>query len=311
MSLHPMLQAMLDEGAALPAMHTLPVAAVRAGVEARYATVPRPDVESVENRHIPGPRGDIAVRIYRPALRGDLPVIVFFHGSGFVICSIETHDALCRHLCRRAGAVVVSVDYALAPESRFPAAPDDCLAATRWTALHARALGGDPGQIVLAGDSAGGNLAAVTALRIRDEGGPAIAAMLLMYPVTDHHSADTASYTERGEGYGLTGEGMRWFWSHYLGSPVDAAHPHVSPHRAATLAGLPPTYLTTAEYDPLRDEGALFAERLRAAGVSVTHRRFDDMNHGFMSWIGLLDRATEAMDEMCAWLGGTLRRAAG
>lgn len=307
MPLHPGLQAMLDQTAHLPAMETLPVATVRAGAETRYAAVPRPTVGSVEDRSIPGPRGDIRIRIYRPESAGPLPVAVFFHGSGFVICSIDTHDGMCRQICRKTGALVVSVDYALAPENKFPAGPDDCLAATRWVGEHAAELGGDPDRIALAGDSVGGTFSAVTALRIRDEGGPSIAAMLLAYPVTDYPDPGTPSYVERGTGYGLTGDGMRWFWSHYLNDPSEGAHPHASPYRAENLSGLPPAYILTAEYDPLRDEGELFAERLRQAGVPVTLKRYDDMSHGFLSWAGTIDRAEKALDESCAWLRGVLR----
>lgn len=192
MTLHPALQAMVDAAAALPAMHTLPVDVVRAGAAARYKAVPRPDVAHVEDRAVPGPRGPIPVRIYRPDLEPGRPVIVFFHGSGFVICSVETHDGLARQLCRRSGMIVVSVDYALAPENKFPAAPQDCLAATRWVFAHARDFGGDPARIALAGDSVGGTMSAVTAIRLRDAGEPAPRAMLLMYPVTDHPSGGHA-----------------------------------------------------------------------------------------------------------------------
>ena len=308
MPLHPALQAMLDQAANLPAMETLPVATVRAGAEARYAAIPRPNVGALEDRSIPGPRGNIRIRIYRPEAQGPLPTVVFFHGSGFVICSIDTHDGICRHICRNTGALVVSVDYALAPENKFPAGPDDCLAATRWVGAHAAELGGDPDRIALAGDSVGGTFAAVTALRVRDEGGPPIRAMLLAYPVTDYPDPGTGSYVERGSGCGLTSDGMRWFWSHYLSDPSEGANPHASPLRAENLAGLPTAYIMTAEYDPLRDEGERFAERLREAGVPVTFKRYGDMNHGFLSWAGIIDRSGEALEESSAWLRGELRR---
>ncbi|MGG5822325.1 alpha/beta hydrolase [Falsiroseomonas sp. HW251] len=302
MTLHPALQAMVDAAAALPAMQTLPVDAVRAGAAARYKAVPRPEVAHVEDRAIPGPRGPIPVRVYRPDLEPGRPVIVFFHGSGFVICSVETHDGLVRQLCRRSRMIVVSVDYALAPENKFPAAPEDCLAATRWVFAHARDFGGDPARIVLAGDSVGGTMSAVTAIRLRDAGEPAPRAMLLMYPVTDHPSAGMPSYTERGAGCGLTREGMEWFWNHYLQDAADGAHPHASPNRAEDLSRLPSSYVITAEYDPLRDEGKVFADRLQAAGNVVLHRRYADANHGFMSWVGLIDRSDEALQAACDWL---------
>ncbi len=303
MPLHPLLTAMLAKTIGLPAMNTLTPAIIRATDTARYQTGVTPDVvHSVQDRHIPGPRGALRVRIYRPDAEAERPVTVFFHGSGFVICSIETHDAMCRQLCRRSGTVVVSVDYALAPENKFPAAPDDCLAATRWVAAHASEFGGDATRLALAGDSAGGNLATVTALRIRDEGGPLIRAQLLLYPVTDHYSVQRLSYTERGTGNGLTADGMIWFWNHYLTYPHEGAHPHASPMRAESLKDLPAAYVVTGEYDPLRDEGEDYALRLREAGVEVELVRCADMNHGFLSWVGLIDSSTVAMDAACAWL---------
>ena len=303
MPLHPQLQAMLDKSAALPPMTTLPVETIRAGDATRYNTgLPPDEVHSTQDRLIPGPRGDIRIRIYRPDGAAPRPVTVFFHGSGFVICSIESHDAMCRQICRRSATIVVSVDYRLAPENKFPAAPDDCHAALRWVAENASAFGGDPTRLALAGDSAGGNLAAVTALRARDEGGPAIRAQLLLYPVTDHYSVQRPSYTERGTGYGLTRDAMIWFWDHYLAHPEAGAHPHASPMRAASLAGLPPACIVTGGYDPLRDEGEAYGSRLREAGVPVQMTRYEDMNHGFMFWVGLIDVSTQAMDAACAWL---------
>jgi acetyl esterase len=305
MSLHPAIEAALEQAAALPPMHTLPLETVRAGFVARYAAIPRPDVGHVEDRTIPGPRGQIRLRIYRPELAGTRPVVAFFHGGGFAICSIETHDGPCRQICLRADAVVVSVDYALAPEHKFPAGPDDCLAAARWIGAHAGEFGGDPEKLVLMGDSAGGTLAAVTAIRLRDEGGPKPAAQILLYPVTDYHTPGTPSYAQRGEGFGLTRDAMKWFWGHYLQEASHAAHPHASPLHADDLAGLPPAYVVTAEYDPLRDEGERFAQRLTQAGVPTTLIRYADMNHGFMSWVGIIDRSGEALDAACAWLRKT------
>ena len=298
---------MLEKSAALPAMVTLPIATIRAGDATRYNVgVPPDEVASTQDRLIPGPGGDIRIRIYRPDAAAGHAVTVFFHGSGFVICSIESHDAMCRQLCRRSGNIVVSVDYRLAPEHKFPAGPDDCLAATRWVAAHATEFGGDPARLAVAGDSAGGNMAAVTALRARDEGGPALRAQLLMYPVTDHYSVERDSYRERATGYGLTREAMVWFWNHYLEHPEDGAHPHASPVRAPSLAGLPPAYVVTGEYDPLRDEGEDFAKRLRQAGVPVHVQRYADMNHGFLFWVGFIEGSTVAMDAACAWLKQTV-----
>jgi len=187
-------------------------------------------------------------------------------------------------------------------EPEFPAAPDDCLHATRWAAEHAVELNADPNRIAVAGDSAGGNLAAVTALRARDEGGPRLVAQLLIYPVTDYHEPGTPSYTENAEGFGLTRLQMQWFWNHYLSDPSHAAHPHASPLRAESLRDLVPALVYSAQYDVLRDEAERYADRLRDAGVPVTFKRWDGMNHGFFAWTGRVDKATEAMDDACAWL---------
>lgn len=306
MPLHPTIQAMLEKAAALPPIHTLSVATIRAGYNDRFAPVPRPDVDSVEDQIIPGPRGGLSVRIYRPFEQGPLPVIVFFHGGGFVIFGIDTQDGLCRQLCNRSGMIVVSVDYALAPEHKFPAASNDCLAAALWAAKVAPSFGGDPERLVLAGDSAGGNLAAVTALRLRDSRGPDIRAQLLMYPVTDHPSAGMNSYQSRGNGYGLTAAAMEWFWDQYLNDPSEGSHPHASPHRASDLTRLPPAYVITAEYDPLRDEGAAFAHRLHAAGNPAVLVNYPDANHGFMSWVGLIDTSDRALQAACDWLRETV-----
>lgn len=304
--LHPALQEMVAAAALLPAPHTLPVEVVRAGAAKRYAALPRPPVAAVEDRHLPGPRGELMVRIYRPDLAPGRPVIVFFHGSGFCICSVETHDGLARHLCRASGMIVVSVEYALAPEHPFPAGPEDSLAATRWAMRSAAGFGGDPARVALAGDSAGATMAVASALRLRDGGEPLPRAMLLIYPVTDHPSAGMPSYSERGSGCGLTRETMEWFWRHYLPDPGAAPPALAAPNRAADLSRLPPAYVITAEYDPLRDEGAAFAGRLAAAGTPTRHVHYADANHGFMSYCGVVDRADEALAAACAWLRGTV-----
>ncbi len=302
MPLHPKLQAIVDSAAALPPMQTVPPETLRANYEVQAALAPRPDVAQVEDRLIVGPRGDIRVRIYRPDLAGEHPVIAYFHGSAFVICSIDTHDVLCRHLCLRANAVVVSVDYGLAPEAVFPAGPDDSLAATLWVAENAASFGGDPQRLVVAGDSAGATMAIVTAMRVRDAGGPPIAAQILIYPVTDYPDPAPPSYSERGEGCGLTAEAMRWGWDLYLTNPADRGHPFASPLRAHDLGNLPPAYIITAEYDLLRDEGQAFAERLTKSGVATALVHYDDMNHGFMGMVGGLDRADQALEAACTWL---------
>jgi acetyl esterase len=260
---------------------------------------PLPAVARVEDRRIPGPAGQIPVRIYTPQAPGPLPIVVYYHGGGWVIGTFDTHDAVCRHLAKQAAAVVVAVDYRLAPEHKFPAAPEDCYAATCWVASNAAALGADAGRLAVGGDSAGGNLAAVVSLMARDRGRPSIAFQLLVYPVTDH-SYDTPSYRENADGYLLTKDAMAWFWNHYLREAADGANPYASPLRAASLAGLPRAMVITAEYDPLRDEGEAYARRLREDGVDVRLKRYDGIIHGFFMLTGVFDEAIEAISEAAA-----------
>jgi acetyl esterase len=305
MPVDPQIRALLDQGAGVPATQTLPVPEARAQYEARIALMaPGPQVATRELA-IDGPGGPLRIRLYTPEGEGPHPLLVFFHGSGFVLCSLDTHDGICRNLCAGGGCVVASVDYRLAPETKFPGPTEDCLVATRWCAGHAAALGADPARVMVGGDSAGGNLAAVTALRIRDEGGPKLIGQLLLYPVTDFHTSGTPSYAENAEGYGLTRATMEWFWDHYLARPEDAAHPHAAPLRAPDLSRLPPALIQSAEYDPLRDEAELYADRLRAAGVPVQVSRWAGMNHGFLFWVGRVDGAGPAMAEACDWLRRT------
>jgi len=301
MPVDPQIQVLLDRAAGLPGTHTLSVAAARKRYDALVpALPPSAPIAAVRERVIDGPGGPLKLRIYTPMGAGPFPLIVFFHGSGFVLCSLDTHDGMCRNLCGGIRAVVVSVDYRLAPEHPFPAAPDDCLFATRWSAKNAASINADANHILLAGDSAGGNLAAVTALRLRDEGGPAIAGQLLIYPATAHCSSGMNSYAENAEGYGLTRDTMEWFWNHYA-TPAEAKNPHAAPLEAPSLANLPPALIQTAEYDPLRDEGELYGEKLRAHGVPVTITRWHGMNHGFLFWVNAVTKATAAMEEACRW----------
>lgn len=302
MPVDPQIQTLLDKGTGVPATHTLTVEAARTQYEARISLMAPPAVIGAVNEHaMPGPGGAMTLRIYTPISQGPFPLMVFFHGSGFVLCSLNTHDGMCRNLCAGADCVVVSVDYRLAPEHKFPAAVD-CVFATRWAAEHASELNADADRIVVAGDSAGGTLAAVTALRLRDEGGPTLRGQLILYPVTDYHTPGTRSYEENAEGYGLTRDTMKWFWNHYLNDPGEASNPYAAPLRARDLHGLPPAFVVTAQYDPLRDEGEAFAERRRAADVPTRLSRWDGMNHGFLFWVGLVDKAGDAMAEACMWL---------
>jgi len=302
MPVDPQIQALLDRGTGVPATHTLSVAEARKQYEARIALMaPPPQAVRVVERSIEAQGRPLKLRIYTPAGSGPFPLMMFFHGSGFVLCSLDTHDGMCRNLATGVGCVVVSVDYRLAPEHKFPGGPDDCLTATRWAAANARELDVDPARIMVAGDSAGGNMAAVTALRIRDEGGPLLCGQLLLYPVTDYHTPGTPSYTENADGYGLTRTTMEWFWDHYLANPEEAANPYASPLRAPDLGGLPAAYVMSAEYDPLRDEAERYGARLREAGVPTEITRRPGMNHGFLFWVGVVAGADSAMADACAW----------
>ena len=253
-------------------------------------------VASIQDRSIPGPGGDMRIRIYEPEGEPPHPLIVLFHGGGWVIGDLDTEDTTCRGLCRRAGAIVVSVDYRLAPETHFPGAVDDCYAATVWAVRNVSKLGASPSQIVTAGTSSGGNLSAAVALKARDEGNPEIAHQILFCPAIDYRF-DRRSYLENADGFGLTGQAMRWFWKQYLGDNRDGFHPYASPIRAQNLSGLPAATVITAEYDVLRDEAEDYADALTAAGVNVQRTRYSGMIHGFNTRVGIIDGAKEALDE--------------
>jgi acetyl esterase len=304
MSLHPGVAAWLDLTKDLPPVHTLPVAEVRAAGAARLKLLPPPPaVGHVAERAIAGPDGgSIPLRLYTPFGTGPFPITMFFHGGGFVIGSLDGSDAACRYLCLNSGSLVVSVDYRLAPEHRFPAAPDDCYAATLWVAQHAGEIGGDRRRIAVAGDSAGGNLAAVIALRARDEDGPKLCGQVLDCPVTDFDMTQQ-SYRDNGEGYFLTLDTMRWFTAHYLPEAQHRRHPHAAPLRATDFARLPPAYVVTAQYDPLRDEGEALADKLAAAGVPVVKKRYSNMIHAFPSvLLNVVPEAAEENAAIGAWL---------
>jgi acetyl esterase len=262
-------------------------------------------VAKVEDRVIPGPGGGLTVRIYTPDAPAPLPVLVYFHGGGWVLGDLDNSDAQCRTITNAAGCVTVSVDYRLAPEDKFPAAAEDCYAATLWVSDNAAALGCDPNRIAVGGTSAGANLAAVVALMARDRGRPAIAFQALVYPVTDG-GMDTPSYRELAEGYFLTKGAMAWFWDHYVRDAADLTHPYAAPINATDLRGLPPALVITAEYDPLRDEGEAYAARLRAAGVPVTATRYDGTVHGFVSMAANLDVGKKALAQIASALKDAL-----
>jgi len=299
MPLDPQAKAVLDQFASMggPQIHEMSVAQARELILGMVALGGEPEsIVRIENRTVPGPAGQIPVRIYTPVGTAPFPVLVYFHGGGWVIGNLDTHDGICRSLANRVGCLVVSVDYRLAPEHTFPAAPEDCYAATRWLAEHAGSLGGDKGRIAVGGDSAGGNLAAVVALMARDRGGPKLAFQLLVYPATDT-DFETRSYRENSEGYFLTRADMVWFWNHYAPRDEDRRNPYAAPLRAASLRGLPPALVITAEFDPLCDDGNAYAARLREDGVPVRLSQQDGLIHGFFQMGAVIDRGRASVDE--------------
>ena len=305
MSLHPQVAALLERAAMspLPPYYEVPPAVARRLYrDSRAALTPdSPVVDSVQLRLAPGPAGPVPVRHYRPkgaAKDERLPALVYYHGGGWVIGDLDTHDVLCRTLANLARCVVFSVEYRKAPEAPFPAAVEDCVAATRWVAAEASTLGVDAGRLAVGGDSAGGNLATVMTLLARDAGGPAIAFQLLIYPATDQQMR-VPSFDRNGEGYLLTKQAMHYFRGHYLPRAVDWLDWRASPLLAASLANLPPACVVTAGYDPLVDEGKAYADRLAREGVKTEYRDYSDMIHGFITMGRVLDTANAALED-CA-----------
>jgi acetyl esterase len=308
MALAPEIRALLDGQAASgrPPLQEQSVAQARAFhvQDAAALNGEAVAVADVADRTVPGPAGALPVRVYTPEGEAPFPIVVFFHGGGWVVGTLDSYDPLCRALAAATPAVVVSVDYRLAPEHRWPAAVEDAYAATLWASRNAAALGGAQHRLAVAGDSAGGNLAAVVALGARDRGGPAIAFQLLVYPALDA-AGDTASWREHADGFQLTAAGMRWYWDHYLGG-ADGTAPDASPLRAAFLGGLPPALVVGAEHDILRDEGEAYAARLREAGVEATATRQEGMVHGFLRWRAVTPTAEDALQEAAAALRSAL-----
>ena len=312
MSLDPQAKSVMDqlEALGLPPNHTVTPQQARANFLSR-PIAPGPEVAKVEDRTIPGnpipmppgayipggaARAQVPVRVYTPEGSGPFPVLAWFHGGGWVVGNLDSADGTARHLCAGGECVVVSVDYRLAPEYKFPIPFDDCMAATNWIAQNAAGLNADADRIAVGGDSAGANLAAAVALKARDQGGPALALQLLVYPVTARDFG-TASYSQNADGYLLTMDAMKWYWDHYLSSDRDASNPYAAPMAAEDLSGLAPALVITAEFDPLRDEGEAYAQRLREAGVAVTSTRYDGMIHGFFGMSAVVDKAKQAVAE--------------
>ena len=298
-------KAFLDAGR--PAYETLTPPEVRAYyLEARFATNPEPpELARVAPLSIPAPHGPIPARIYVPKephlKEGLAPALVFFHGGGWVIGDLDSHDVVCRQLAASGALVVIAIDYRLAPEHKFPAAVDDAITATAWIAANASELGLDATRLSVGGDSAGGNLAAVVALAARDRKGPALAGQVLIYPAVDF-AMTHGSHSEPDTSVLLTHTVIRWFCNHYLNGPADIHDWRASPAHARNLAGLPPAYMLTAGADPLRDEGDDYAARLKQAGVGVTYKHFPGQFHGFFTMGKLLQQANVAVSEIGAWL---------
>ena len=307
MPLDPQAQKLVDAFAALnlKPVEESTVEEARESIRSRTAALgPFEDVASVTDHRVPVENGEITVRVYSPGGKGPLPALVFYHGGGWVIGDLYTHDGICRSITNAASCIVASVDYRLAPEQKYPVAVEDSYAGFAWVLANAGKLGIDARRVAVGGDSAGGNLAAAVSLMARDRGATLPVQQTLIYPVTNH-SLDTPSYHENATGFLLTREGMRWFFRHYLAREEQGREPYASPLRAPSLAGLPPALVLTAECDPLRDEGEAYAARLRDAGVPVTVTRYDGMFHGFLRMTNILDKARAARDE----IAGALRKA--
>jgi acetyl esterase len=308
MGLHPQCKAFLDGLAAMGGspLHELTPAEARARTLPPDLAGPEQPVHRLENRQVPGRSGPIAVRVYTPLEQPALPALIYLHGGGFVLGNLDMADRQCRELANLSGCVVISVDYRLAPEHRFPAAADDAFDVARYVGERPHEFGVDPQRIAIGGESAGANLATVTALRARDAGSPRLAFQLLVYPVVDL-TDDSPSMREFGDGHFLTRDALEYFARHYVAEPRDRTHPHVSPLLANDLSGLPPAWVMTAECDPLRDQGEAYAARLERSGVSVVLKRYEGMIHPFFSLGGIVQEGKAAIADAAA----ALRRGVG
>ena len=310
MSVNPILQSMLTQmNTLLPVFdENTDIDALRAPMLPESTLASKLKLGSVKDLSISLDQRDVAIRVYRPDnAASPLPLLVYFHGGGWVLGSLDSHDAVCRILCDSTNAVVVSVDYRLAPEHPFPAAVHDGFDVLAWCQQNAQQIGVDPNKIAVIGDSAGGNLAAVMALKARDETGPSLCAQVLIYPVTDTDFT-RPSYVDNAEGYFLTTAAMQWFWDKYTGDGSDRNHPYAAPIKAS-LDNLPPAMVITAGYDPLRDEGIAYAEKLKAAGVEVSERAVDDAIHGFIGFSDFYPAAREVLAEISNWLNQCFNKA--
>jgi acetyl esterase len=295
-----------------PTDRSIPIERQRERIKRLMTSMPgKPEtVERIENRSIPGPAGKLPIRIYWPSSKPSLPILVYFHGGAFRVCDLDTHDRICRGLAAKAAVLVVSVGYRLAPEDPFPAAVEDCYAAVKWVFEHASGLGGDPMRIAVGGDSAGGNLAAVTAINARNLGRPNLAFQLLVYPVTDMSSYETESWQNLGSDYLLTREAADFMRRDYIPDLSERSNPLASPLLVENLQDLPPALVITAEFDPLRDEGEAYVRKLQSAGVPARYMRFEGVLHGFFG-IPIFRKGRQALDEAAAILQEALREPSG
>jgi acetyl esterase len=300
MRLEPQSQAFLDAFKAeeRPPRETIPIPLLREQFETLAYESPAP-IRDVKTLEIPGPHHNIRLRLYFPKKQGSLPVFVTFHGGGWVVGSLNVHDAFCREVCSQAETLVVSVDYGLAPENKFPKPLEDCYAATLWASKHIHEYGGDSNRLSVGGDSAGGNLATAVCLLAAERHGPKIAAQVLLYPVTNCQF-DTPSYTQFGEGYFLEKETMKLMWSLYLPSPAEGKNPHASPLQA-NVKGLPPALFILASCDLLHDEGLAYSKHLKAAGVPTAVYAYDTI-HGFVTFANQLEVGQQALREIARFI---------
>ena len=309
MSVDPQVQQILEQGRLLPAMETLSVDAARERCLESFCTKDIPEyVNQIQNQTIDISINHIVqkiqIRIYTPEARGLLPILVYFHGGGFVLNDLDTHDAICRNLANNGECIVISVDYARAPEDQYPMALKQCYQVTMWAAQNAAGIGGDPMRIAVGGDSSGGTLAAGITLMARDFKSLKLCFQLLLYPALDYYLPGTPSYNKFSTGYSLTRQIMAWFFSHYLPVEFDRNDPYLFPARAAHHENLPPALIITAEYDPLRDEAELYAKLLEKAGGSVTLKRYHGMIHGFIIMHESIDTGKAAL----AYAGAALKK---